>query len=142
MSSPDNALQKGIYDKLIANSALTTTLGGTKVYDHVPQGTSAPYVVIGDDTLSEDDTKSNNRWDCTITIHCWDFEKSGRKSVKTILSNIFDALHKQESSITVSGFSLVEIHREFQETFQDPSEEGASDRYYHGVARYRALITA
>ncbi|MCE9566368.1 MAG: DUF3168 domain-containing protein [Planctomycetes bacterium] len=142
MSSPDNALQAGIYSRLTGYSALTTALGGSKVYDFVPENATPPYVVIGDDTAIDWDTKSKYGWEFTITIHVWDFEKAGRKSVKTLLSHIFDALHQQEASITVSGFTLVQIRREFQTTFQDASEEGQNDRFYHGVARYRAVVTA
>ena len=141
MSNPANALQKGIYDRLLAYSALTTALGGNKVYDHVPQGTLAPYVVIGEDTLIEADTKSKNGWEATIIIHCWDFEKAGRKSVKTLQGLIYDALHKSETNVTITGFSLVLLYCEYQESFQDVQVEGASDHYYHGVQRFRAIIT-
>jgi hypothetical protein len=68
-----NALQAGIYTRLVGYSALTTALGGSKVYDHVPQNTSAPYVLIGEDTIVEADTKTSNGWDCTLTIHVWEF---------------------------------------------------------------------
>lgn len=142
MASPDNALQAGVYARLAGYSALTTALGGAKVYDHVPQGTAAPYVVIGEDTLADSDTKSNSRWDCTLTVHCWDYEKAGRKSVKALLSHVHDALHRQQANVTVTGFTLVEIHREFQQTFQEAAAEGAGDHYYHGVARYRAVVHA
>lgn len=142
MATPDNALQAAIYSRLTGYSPLTTALGGSKVYDHVPQGTAAPFVVIGDDTLNEWDSKTNAGWDVTITIHCWDFLKAGRKSVKTILGHIHDALHVQQGSITVTGFGLVLIRREFQQTFQETGTEGDSDRYYHGVARYRAIINS
>lgn len=141
MSHPGNALQAGIYTRLTGYSALTTALGGSKVYDHIPQHTAAPYVVIGQDTLVEADTKTTNGWDCTVTIHVWDFEKAGRKSIKTLMGHLFDALHKQESNITVTGFTLVYIHREFEETYQETAEEGAADHYYHGVMRFRARIT-
>lgn len=140
MASPDNALQAGIYAKLTGYSALTTALGGSKVYDHVPQGTAAPFVVIGEDTLAEWDTKSKDGWEATITLHVWDFQKAGRKSVKTLLSHIHDALHNQ--SVTVTGYTLVLLRREFQETFQETGIEGQNDHYYHGVARYRAIIHA
>jgi hypothetical protein len=142
VASPDNALQVGIYTRLTGYSALTTALGGQRVYDHVPQGQAAPYVVIGDDTLTDDDTKSKAGWECTVTLHVWDYQKAGRKSVKALLSHIHDALHQQEANITVTGFSLVQIRREFQQTFQEPGIEGENDHYYHGVARYRAVITA
>jgi hypothetical protein len=141
MAHPGNALQAAIYTRLTAYSALTTALGGSKIYDHVPQDTAAPYVLIGDDTLTEGDTKSANGWEATVTIHCWDYEVAGRKSVKTLMGHIFDALHRQESNITVTGFTLVYIHREFEETYQETAEDGANDHYYHGVQRFRALIT-
>jgi len=141
MSFPLNALQVGIHTRLIGYSALTTALGGSFVYDHVPQGSNAPIVVIGDDTTVDFDTKSNNGWDFTITIHTWDFEKAGRKSIKTLMGHVYDALHHAESSITITGFSLVQIFQEFSQTFQETASEGASDHYYHGVQRFRALIT-
>lgn len=142
MSSPDNAFQKGIYDRLAGYAPLTTALGGTKVYDHVPQGTAAPYVLIGDDTATDWDTKSKNGWEFTVTLHCWDFEKAGRKSVKNLLSLIHDALHQQEANITVSGFTLVQIRRDNQLTTQESNVAGEGDHYYHGVARYRAVVHA
>lgn len=141
MSSPANALQKGMYERLTTYAPLTALID-TRVYDFVPQTATAPYVVIGDDTMTDWSTKSTNGWDATVTIHVWDFEKAGRKSVKVVLSAIYDALHRQSASITVSGFTLVDIQSEYEETFQDTTVEGQSDRYYHGVARYRAYIQA
>ena len=43
------------------------------INDHVPQGQDAPYVVIGDDTATDWDTKSKAGWEFTVTIHAWDF---------------------------------------------------------------------
>ena len=140
MPSPDNALQAGIYARLAGYAPLTAALGGQKVFDHVPAKFPPPYVRIGEDTLSEFDTKTEEGWDCTITIHAWDFEKAGRKSVKELLSHIFDALHRQELNMAVAGFTLVEIRREFHDTFQEVGIEGSSDHYYHGVARYRVML--
>lgn len=141
MAMPLNALQAGIYTRLTGYSALTSVLGGGKIYDHVPQGMDAPYVVIGEDTAIDADTKSNNGWEVTLTIHCWDFEKAGRKSIKTIMGHIYDALHNSEGDIAVSGFTLVYIRQEYADNFQDTTIEGANDHYYHGVQRFRALIT-
>jgi hypothetical protein len=141
MTTPSNALQAGIYTRLTGYSALTSLLSSSStVYDFVPQDATAPYVVIGDDTSTDWSTKTTNGWDVTVTIHCWDYQKAGRKSVKAILSAVYDALHKQESSVTVSGFTLVMLQSEFEQTFQDTAIEGQNDQYYHGVARYRAYI--
>lgn len=142
MATPSNALQAAIYTRLTGYAALTALIGASKVYDHVPQGASAPFVVIGADTMIDGDTKTQAGWECTVTIHAWDFEKAGRKSVKAILSALYDALHQQESSVTVTGFSLVNFRFEFEETFQENAIEGDVDRYYHGIQRYRAFIQA
>ena len=85
MTSPDNALQKGLYDRLTGYAPLTAALGGAKVYDFVPESVQPPYAVIGEDTLTDWDTKDRQGWEITVTVHCWDFEKAGRKSVKTLL---------------------------------------------------------
>jgi hypothetical protein len=142
VASPDNALQAGIYTRLNNFAALTAVIGSNQVYDFVPESAQPPYVVIGDDTATDWDTKSKHGWEFTVTLHCWSFETAGRKQVKTILSHVHDALHQQEANITVSGFTLVQIRREFQQTFQETAAEGQSDRYWHGVARYRAVVHA
>jgi hypothetical protein len=140
MSQPLNALQVGLYNRLTGYSALTA-LVSTRIYDHVPQNATLPFVVIGDDTAVEGDTKTFNGWDMTITIHCWKSLSAGRKDIKAIMGAIYDALHKNESNVTVSGFTLVYLHCEFQQTFQETGIEGDNDHYYHGVQRFRALIT-
>jgi hypothetical protein len=142
MGTPSNALQAGIYTRLTNTAALTSLIGSNKVFDFVPETATAPYVLIGDDTSINWDTKSNNGWEATLTIHVWDYEKQGRKSVKAVMSAIYDALHLQQANITVSGFTLVLIRWEYGETFQDTSVAGQSDNFYHGVQRYRALLHA
>lgn len=141
MAQPLNALQAGIYARLTGYAALTSVIGSGKVFDHVPQGQAAPYVVIGEDAVAGADCKSSNGWEFIITIHCWDFEKAGRKSVKTIMGHIYDALHNADTSVTVSGFSLTYLLCEFQESFQETGIDGAGDHYYHGVQRFKAFVT-
>ena len=138
--TPNNAFQAAIYTRLTGYVPLTAALGGPKIYDHVPQDEAAPYVVIGDDTMAEDGTKTEPGWELTATVHAWDFEKAGRKSVKAILGHVYDALHQQEANIVVAGFTLVQIRWEFEDTMPEPGVEGAGDHYYHGVQRYRAYV--
>lgn len=142
MATPDNALQAAIYTRLTNFSALTAALGDNNIFDFVQPDQNPPYVVIGEDTLTDDSTKTEGHWDCTVTIHVWDYEKAGRKSVKTLLSHIHDALHRQEVNISVSGYGLTEIRLEFQQVIQETGVEGEGDHYYHGIARYRAHIGA
>lgn len=134
MSLAANAIQKGIYDRLIAQ------LSGVGVYDHVPQGTAAPYVVIGEDTSVPWNTKSFDGQQYTLTLHVWDYFKAGKKSVKTIMQNVYAALHRQESAVTVTGFRLVLLECEFTTVMQDTTAVSEIDHYYHGVMRFRALV--
>jgi len=138
VGTPSNPLQAGIYARLTGYAPLTALVTG--VYDHAPPDAEPPYVLIGDDTAIDWSTKGNNGWETTLTIHCWDYEKAGRKSVKAIMSAIYDALHRQEASVTVAGFTLVELASEFETSFQDTTPTGAADHFYHGVQRFRALI--
>lgn len=142
MGTPSNALQKAVYERLTGFSALTSLIGSNHVYDFAPETAQPPYVLIGDDTAIDWGTCTTDGWETTLTVHCWDFEKAGRKSVKAILSAVYDALHRQEASITVTGFNLILIRCEFETTLQDTSAVGQADRFYHGVQRYRALIQA
>ena len=141
MTTPSNALQAAIYTRLTGYSTLTA-LVSTRIYDYIPESAVAPYVVIGDDTEIDWGNKSVNGWEVTITIHSWDYEKAGRKSVKTIQSAIYDALNRNESNIIITGFTLVMIQSEFADTFQETSIDGQNDHFYHGVQRFRALIHA
>lgn len=138
MTTPANALQTAIFTTLSGNSALTALIGSNQVFDFVPETAQPPYVLIGDDTAIDNGTKSKNGWEYTITIHSWAYEVAGRKQGKSIMGAIYDALHQQ--TITVTGFNLIYLRSEFETTQQDPSAVGQSDRFYHGIQRFRALI--
>jgi hypothetical protein len=127
-----NVLQVGIFNRL--KSQITTI----PIYDFVPQSVAAPYVVIGDDTAIDFDTKTDKGVECTLTIHAWDYAKNGRKSVKDILSSVYTALHNQENSVTLTQYNLLMLRVEFQESFQENINN--SDRFYHGVIRLRAIL--
>jgi hypothetical protein len=134
MSLAANEMQKAIYTRL------TAALGASPVvYDYVPQDAAYPYVVIGADTSIPWDTKTNDGQEFTCTIHAWT-KNSGRRPLKTIMQNIYAALHHQEPLLTMTGFTCVQMRCEYSETIQDQSPEGDTDRYYHGIMRFRALI--
>lgn len=133
MPTGSNALQSAIYTRLTSELS-------EDVYDHIPQNASYPFVVIGADTVLPWDTKVGLiGFEFTVMIHAWTKPAAGRKSVKAILSDIYDALHHQESNISPSGYSVILFRFEFEDTIQE-TFEGDSDHYYHGVQRYRALI--
>ncbi len=112
---------------------------GTAVYDFVPPGTAYPYITIGDNTAISSDTKSKDGQEFTITIHTW-HKAEGRKATQDLLQSIHTALHNQESTLTLSGFTLVLLRFDFMDAFQDTSVQGNNDHYYHGVIRFRGIV--
>ena len=127
-------LQQGIFSKL--SSATLTDVSGTsitsRVFDDVPEGTAYPYLVIGEETATNIDTKDKEAHEHTLTFHVWS-QYRGRKEIKNIMSQIYTALHN--SDITVSGATLVNIRHEFENTLLE--SDGITR---HGVMRFRVVI--
>lgn len=133
MSLALNEFQKALYTRLAGQ------LSGVTVYDHVPQNTAQPYVVIGQITATPWDSKTNDGQEFTATIHVWE-KAAGKKSANLKMQSIYTALHHQETNLTLSGFTVVLIRCEFSDIIEEPGEVTDQDHYYHGVQRYRALI--
>ena len=127
-------LQQGIFSTL--SSATLADVSGTsitsRVFDDVPEGTAYPYLVIGEETATNIDTKDKEAHEHTLTFHVWS-QYRGRKEIKNIMSQIYTALHN--SDITVSGATLVNIRHEFENTLLE--SDGITR---HGVMRFRAVV--
>ena len=124
-------LQTIIYSTLSGDSNLTSTLGAG-VYDDVPEGSSFPYVVLGEETAMDYGTNDVDGSENTLTIHVWSQYK-GSKEAQNILDRIHTLLH--DSSLSVSGFNLINLRFEFSDILRDP--DGVTR---HGVSRYRAIM--
>lgn len=131
MSVGQFALQSAIYSTLNGDSNLTTTLGAG-VFDDVTEGTNTPFITLGEETATEFDTKDLSGAENTINIHIWS-EYKGSKECKQIMDRVHDLLH--DSSISVTGFNLVNMRFEFSDIIRDP--DGVTR---HGVMRFRAVI--
>lgn len=122
MSSASLEVQRAVY-------AILEPLPGFEVYDHVPQGSSYPYVEIGESTLVNDDTKTEDGEEHTLTLHTWSRAK-GRSEVKAIMGDTMTALHRVK--LAVPGYSVWPAKIEFAQVFRD-----ADGQTYHGVQRLR-----
>ena len=127
------ALQQAIFTAL-DNATINDVSGNsiTGVFDDVPENTAYPYVVIGEETATNIDTKDKDAHEHTLTIHVWS-QYRGRKEIKNIMSSVYTTLHN--ASITVSGSSLVNIRHEFENTLTE-----ADGITRHGVMRFRAVV--
>ena len=124
-------LQGTVYTALIGNSPLTTALGGNNIYDFVPEGTTFPYVKVGDQTMVDDGTKDKKGTDFTLMIHTFSRYR-GSKEIKNIMSLVYDVLH--ESSLSVSGASN-NMRFEFSDIIKE--SDGLTT---HGVQRFRVFV--
>ena len=118
-------LQKAIYARLSSDPVLKTMVSG--VYDDVPQGAKFPYVQIGDETVNPYDTKTNFGEDATVTIHAFSMGP-GKVQAKTIMDVVLQSM--TASPLTISGFDVEGVERDFMEVFYDGSA-------YHGIIRFR-----
>lgn len=132
MADRSYELGVAIYAALSGDATLSSLLGGAgRVFDTVPSGTPAPYVVIGEETASDAGrTLAADAQEHTLTIHVWTEEKSS-KPCKQIAARVRAILHGNPPAL--SAGTCTNLRCEFKETMRDP--DGVS---WHGVLRFRA----
>ena len=125
------ALQEAIYTRLNNDSTLTSTYGAS-VYDEVPEGSSFPYVSIGETTALDYSSNDVDGSEQTMTLHVWS-QYRGTKETKNILDRQHDLLH--DYSLSVTGANLINLRFDFSDLLRDP--DGITR---HGVIRFRAIL--
>ena len=130
MSDHSLELQKSIFNALDGDSTLQSLV--TDVYDFVPESTAFPYVKVGEETSIDNGTKTLPGNEHTLVIHTFSRYR-GSKEVKEIMSRIYALLH--ESSLSVSGASLVNLRFEFSDVIKE--NDGFTS---HGLQRFRAVV--
>lgn len=126
----ETILQQAVYSEMAGNAPLVAAVTG--IYDNVPQTTAYPYVVIGEDTVTNWDTDTELGTNCTCVIHTWSRSR-GKKETKEIQGLIYAALHR--ASLTASGYNMIDIQFESSDSFLDV--DGLTR---HGITNYRVLI--
>ena len=130
MSDHSLELQKSIFNALDGDSTLQNLV--TDVYDFVPENTAFPYVKVGEETSLDNGTKTLQGNEQTLVIHTFSRYR-GSKEVKEIMSRIYALLH--ESSLSVTGASLVNLRFEFSDVIKE--NDGFTS---HGLQRFRAIV--
>ena len=130
MSDHSLGLQKTVFDTLDGDSTLQSLV--TDVFDFVPENTAFPYLKIGEETAVDNGTKTLQGNEHTLVIHTFSRYR-GSKETKEIMSRVYALLH--ESSLTVSGASLVNLRFEFSDIIKE--NDGLTT---HGLQRFRAMI--
>lgn len=105
------ALRTGLYN-LLTNSAELTALISTRVYYHEAlHNATLPYVVF-DILNSLEDRDSASKF----FPHMCQFTVAGTTlgSVESVMTALTNALDDKESSLTVTGFGIITITKDFQ----------------------------
>lgn len=132
MTSAASELQKAIFAALQSDAGLVAELGGPKIYDHAKSDVAFPYVTFGRTSVYDWSTGTEIGTEHLFTLHVWSKAK-GKKETLDIMQHIEGRLHDQP--LAMSGFSLVNLRREFAETRFDEDQS-----VYHGLVRFRAIV--
>ncbi|MGC1711744.1 MAG: DUF3168 domain-containing protein [Methyloceanibacter sp.] len=125
------ALQRSVYRALAGSSALTTLLGGARIYDDAPQGASFPFITLGQSVIRDWSTGTEHGAEHSLTLHVWS-RSGGKKQVHEIIEAIRSVLH--DKPLLLTDHYMINLCHEFSEARLDP--EGDT---FHGIVRYRAV---
>ena len=124
------ALQDAIFAALQGDANLMQVV--EEIWDEPDEDAPFPYVSIGDSTVVDNGTKTENGTEHTLTLHTWS-QAAGRSETKQIMGLVYAALHEKDLSLV--GDRLINLRFEFGDDFRDPD-----GRTYRGVMRFRAVI--
>ena len=104
----------------------------TPIFDAPGQSQSYPYIVIGDDSLINDDTNTTIGRNVISSIHVWD-NFNGYSRIKGIIGAIDDALNRV--LFTVPNHHLIDCSFDSSSFFIEPD-----GKTRHGVISFKILI--
>ncbi len=131
MTMPSLELQKAVYAALGSDAALTALLGAGRIYNEVPRGAALPYITLGESTVRDWSTGSDEGHEHLLTVLVWS-RANGEREVHRILSAIESTL--DNAALNVAGARLVNLRHEFSEIRRDA--DGETSR---GLMRLRAV---
>lgn len=131
MASSGWALQKSIYETLAIDAGVIGLLGSSRIYDDAPQRSAFPFITLGQSTLRDWSTGSEDGDEHLLTVHVWS-RAEGRKEAHEIMQALREALH--ERALSLEGHRLVNLRHELSEARRE-----ADGETYHGIVRLRAV---
>jgi hypothetical protein len=102
------ATQVGVLAALKANSGVTN-LVSSRIYDEPPQDVVFPYLRFNTIQPNAFDTDTSQGALVDISLEAHSRSASGRVEAAQIAEAVQAALHRQETSVTVVGYTLVEL---------------------------------
>jgi hypothetical protein len=131
MTNPGWDLQKAAYQALKADSALTSLLGASWLYDNVPQNADFPYVVIDQMRLNDWSTGTERGSEHILMLHIWSRYR-GKREVYEISDAIRETL--DDAELTLDDNRLINLTNQYSDL-----KRGEDGETWHGVLRFRAV---
>jgi hypothetical protein len=125
------ALRAAIHDALVADSSLTSLLGGAKIYDEVPQAAAFPYVTLGEAQISDWSTATESGEEHQLTLHAWS-RQGGHREAHVIAGALLQAL--DDAPLTLAAHRLVNLRFALADIRRE-----ADGRTYRAMVRFRAV---
>lgn len=125
------SLQQALCQHLLADATLMGLATG--VFDHVPQGTSYPFITIGEALIRDWSNAEKQGTEQAVTLRIWSRE-SGRKQAAAIMERIVTLLNG--TSLTVTGQTLMSLR--FVSSNITLQDDGFT---YRGSLTFRALLS-
>ena len=131
MTASSVSLRAAIRDALIADSPLTSLLGGGRIYDEPPRDAALPYVTLGEDVVSDGSTATEPGDEHALTLHVWS-RQGGHREAQLIAGAVLEAL--TEAPLAPDGHRVANLRFIAADVRREPD-----GRTYHGIVRLRAL---
>jgi Protein of unknown function (DUF3168) len=124
------ALQKAAYAALVADAEVGALIGD-RIYDQPPRDAAFPYATIGQTTVADWSTGTEDGSEHRLTLHVWS-RTGGQSECHAIAEAMRTALHG--AALSFEDHALVNLRFETADTRRDP--DGIT---FHGVMRFRAV---
>lgn len=130
-----NALETAIYSTLAAGTALTTTLGGTAIYNNLaPRDKALPYVIFSQQSGREDDETPRR----TLTFrYLVKGVANSMSAAGTVADQVDTLLH--DNALSVSGWTNYWMHRETTVRYIETTDAG--EHIGHAGAVYTVRLS-
>jgi hypothetical protein len=125
------ALRSAIYDALLADTALTTLLGGPSIYDEPPRQAAFPYVTLGEARISDLSAGGARAEEHQLTLHAWS-RHGGHKEAHLIAGALLSAL--DDAPLDLADHHLVNLRFALADVRRE-----SDGRTYHAIVRFRAV---
>lgn len=131
MPASSVSLRAAIRGALIADSPLTSLLGGGRIYDEPPRDAVLPYVTLGEDVVADGSTATEAGEEHALTLHVWS-RQGGHREAQLISGAVLEAL--ADAPLAPDGHRVANLR-----FIAADVRRQADGRTYHGIVRLRAL---